>query len=811
MIGPLLVYAALVASIGSVTAVVYRRVTGYDAGIGRALSGVTALSLSLALGYLGYQFVTTDYTNGYVWAHTIDYLPLHYRLSGVFADVEGAMLLWATGVSLVTFRTVSTTRDDRRTSAIGGVATAITAYFAVLVVTHSPFQPLELSTTTWITGPRGLNPLLVNPYMAVHPPITFAGYALTVPPFSIGVVHLVRRIRGRQGLFEDRVDGVATWLRGAWTLLTASVTLGALWSYYTLGWGGLWAWDPVQTASLIAWLLVTAALHAIAEYRRDGTSSLLAVSLATLSFPTVVLVRVVTQSGVFTSVHSFGIDYDRLLVALFVVTFGLALGLSLVRWAQTARARRTTQTTQPRSAATTDSETDPGSRTSTLSYGVVLLLALAAIYAWGVFFPVVSSLLLPTRVSFGVGFFNLWTYPLVVATLLSLGFYNDRRRSGDDGSGASGDGNGDGSADGDGERDVEGGEALDAVTIRFGIAVGLTILVALAPLPSWRFDPAETGLAYRVLGQLNTLSLVPPALYALGAELARVVPWPTNRPPEWSLPSIGTLLVHAGLVVLVLSVPFSYVAAGSGGVLGPAVADGGRSESTDAGYSMVVHEVTESTQPSGVSLTVAERRLLVDRVHGIGYRADALPETASGNVVVWGEITAVDRSGPTVAYRLGDAVWVAVDSVATPNGGSDSTPAFEPGDTLYAQGVVQSGASEGRVVETDSRFVGRDPVQAVLVDRQAISTRAKISVFDGDSRVARGWVGVRAGVTQGSIDVLVERRVLDDLYVVPQQIEPWEDSHLVVVSLERIPVMNGVRAGIWLLLLGGMLRLWRSR
>jgi cytochrome c-type biogenesis protein CcmF len=794
-----------------VTAVVSRRVTGHDAGIGRALSGVTALSLSLAVAYLGYQFATTDYTNGYVWAHTIDYLPLHYRLSGVFADVEGALLLWATGVSLVTFRTVSTTVDDRRTSAIGDVATAITAYFAVLVVTHSPFQPLELSTTTWITGPRGLNPLLVNPYMAVHPPITFAGYALTLPPFSIGVVHLVRRIRGESGLFEDRVEGVATWLRGAWVLLTASVTLGALWSYYTLGWGGLWAWDPVQTASLIAWVLVTAALHAIAEYRRDGTSSLLAVSLATLSFPTVVLVRVVTQSGVFTSVHSFGIDDDRLLVALFVVTFGLALGLSLVRWLQktrTGRARRTTQTTQPRSATTTDSETDRGSRTSTLSYGVVLLLALVAIYAWGVFFPVASSVVLPTRVSFGVDFFNLWTYPLVVATLLSLGFYNDRRRSGNDGSGGSGDGNGDG-----GDVDGEDEDAYGAVTIRLGIVVVLTILVAVAPVPSWRFDPAETGFAYRVLGQLSTLSLVPPALYALGAELARFVPWPTNRPTEWSLPSIGTLLVHAGLVLLVLSVPFSYVAAGSGGVLGPVVADGGRSESTDAGYSMVVHEVTESTQSSGVSLTAAERRVLVDRVHEVGHRADALPETASGNVLVWGEITAVDRSGPTVTYRLGDAVWVAVDSVTTPDGDLDSTPAFEPGDTLYAQGALQTqtGTSGTALVETDSRFVGRDPVQAVLVDRQAVATRAKISVFDGDSRVARGWVGVRAGVTQGSIDVLVERQVLNDLYVVPQQIEPWEGSHLVVVTLERIPAMNGVRAGIWLLLLGGILRSWRSR
>ncbi len=756
MFGTLLLYAALATGGSAAAALTYAVAADRHVRLGQSLSVLTAGLLALALGLLGFQFATTAYANGYVWAHTVDSLPIQYRLAGVFAGVEGALLLWGTLVAAATARIVRTTAPDRATRPVAAVAAGLTAYFTVLVVAHSPFFPLELTAATRIVGPRGLNPLLVNPYMGIHPPLTFVGYAATLLPFSLGVVDLTRRIRGASGLFEARVGYAATWLRVSWVFLTAAIALGALWSYYTLGWGGLWAWDPVQTASLVAWVFVTAAVHALAEFRKTGSNRLLAVSLATLAFPVVVFVRLVTQSGLFTSVHSFGVEFDPLLVVLAAATFGLALGLPLVRAVQSS------------GAAGSD---DP----TTLTYAVVLLLALAAVYAWGVVFPVALSTLSNVETAVGVGFFNLWSYPFVVVTLLLLGFSSHRRRVGE-----------------------------SAVYPLAGV-VALTAVAALVPLPAWRFQFAEPGFLYGLLGGLSVLSLVPPAVYAVAAGLLRFTSRASGGTDDRTLPALGTLLVHVGVAVLVVSVPVSYVAAAPAETVGPALVD--ESGVTDDGspYTMTVHEVRATARPSNVSFTPSERRILRAQVAEIGYPASAVPPNATGNAVVWGEVAAVNATPSRVTYRLQNASLVV--SVARAND-SASGDTLRVGDTLYAQGTLRNRA--GRVLETDERFVGTTPTEAVVLDERATVTRARITVRREGSPVARGWVGIRSSATGGRVDTLVRNRLTYDAYVVPQQIAPFRDSYVTVVSIRRIPGMNGVRLGIALLLLGGVLRFYRD-
>jgi len=757
MIGTVLISVCLVSSLGAMTAFAFATVTDTDshARYGRLFAAGSAVVLSVATLQLGYQFGVTDYANGYVWAHTVDYLSLPYRLSGLFAGVSGALLFWATCLAVATWRIAG---SDEDTAAVGLVATIVTAYFVVLVAVDPPFAPLELSAGTRIVGPRGLNPLLVNLYMAIHPPVTFLGYALALLPFSVGVVHFARTLQGTPGRFEERVGRVATWLRGTWVLLTASVALGALWSYYTLGWGGLWAWDPVQTATLVAWLVVTAALHAVDEYRHGDASPFPAAALSMLSFPAVVFVRVVTQTGVLTSVHSFGIDFDPLLIVLFAGTLVLALGLVIGGWIRAG----------PRA----------GEVLASVPYSVVALLLLAAIYAWGVVFPAVHASLSGGGTSFGVDFFNLWTYPVAIALLVALGHYRVRR--------------------------LDGRIRNYALTLSVAVLV-LALLAAVAPI--WKLGSTETGPIYRVFGQVSLLSSVPPAAYALVTELATASRRVSSGPIRQTAPTVGTALIHLGIVVLILSVPLSYVAGGSTVDVGPVLA-GEDSPDDAARYSLVVHEARSTTRDSGVSFTDRERQLLREQIDGIGFRADALPPSDRENVVLWGRIAAIGTNVSRTTYRLeGADVRVRVDEV----GDEAPTQRFAVGDTLYAQGTLETDPSGGRVVETDDRFVGRDPIEAVVLERRAASARARVTVRDGGTTLASGWVGIRSAWNGNTADVLVAGGPIRDVYVVPGQIVQYEDTHLVAVSVDRVPGMTAIRVGIGALLLGGILRLWAER
>jgi cytochrome c-type biogenesis protein CcmF len=187
---PLLILGAAVAtSVGSSLAFLLT-LAGREqfAKAGRWLIYATAVLQTSTLGYLAVQFATTDYTNQYVWSNTADYLPLGYRLTGIYAGVEGSLLLWATLVSLAAAWFTRRNHDRVEVGALA-VGAAITAAFAVMVALRPPFADLYFAAGETAYGPAGLNPLLKNPYMGIHPPITFLGYALTIPPFAMVAAH----------------------------------------------------------------------------------------------------------------------------------------------------------------------------------------------------------------------------------------------------------------------------------------------------------------------------------------------------------------------------------------------------------------------------------------------------------------------------------------------------------------------------------------------------------------------------------------------------------------------------------------------
>lgn len=756
MIGIALLVGATIVSLAATVALWYGVVREDYAIYGRYLSGSAVVLAALALFYLATQFVFTDYTNGYVWTHTADYLTGLYRLTGLYSGVAGSLLLWATLVSVIAYWVIRSGLDTDAERMIGAVASTVATAFLAYSVTNPPFEPLSIAGRGTAFGPVGLNPLLKSPYMVIHPPITFVGYALTAVPFAIGVAHFARRVRDKEGIFEDWANQTARWLRLAWWFLTASIALGALWSYETLGWGGLWAWDPVETAVLVTWLFVTAAMHAVSNYRHRGENPILAPAMATMTLLSAVFARVITQSGTST-LHSFAAGTSLGLKIILGGTAVAGIGLPLAVWLRSGESE----------AEAADSLLSH----SRLLYAAVLLVGLLTFVSfWGVVFPMLQQFLGGPEVSVGVDFYNMWSYPLILAVLFAIGLYNDY--------------------------DLRGRASLKLLAA----VVVLTAAAAVLPLSSWQFNPGASGGYYGIVGNLNALSLFPPAAYAIGATLTRLgsrLPSLSDRDRKLTLGGVG--LVHIALALIVISVPFTYLFAVSASGVVPAVQDGHAGGVTlgDSSYRVTVHNYSSEHIHSELSLTDTERRLLLDKVDNLGYRAETLPSGVSDSQIVYGEITDLQRRGETGIARLDNtSVWAEIGPVRE--------NASLAGMPIYVQGTINRSMENMTYLQTDGMFVGTDPIGAVVPDSRATHREITFEVTRGNQTIASGTTSVDFYLTQGAIPTpYIEHGLLSETYVAAKQVQFAGGMPVVALDVKVVPLMNVVRLGIVLLLLGG--------
>ncbi|UCC94241.1 MAG: cytochrome c biogenesis protein CcsA [Thermoplasmata archaeon] len=299
------------------------------------MAGVFAVS---ALLYLFHIFLTTDLSYEIVHRYSSEDMPTTYKLSGSWAGQAGSMVLWAAMVlgfwiaeevrwwrreraGLVPEeepeevqtrkgrkrkgrKTLTAKQMQRKADPPKGWLTfdlvraiVMLVSFALLVATMA-LEPFAERTTVFPDGGRGLNPVLRTPLMAIHPPIVFIAYALLTFTFAAAVAYMVRKDEGW-------VDIARPWGRMAWFTLTLGIGIGALWAYETLGWGGYWAWDPVETSSLIPWIALTGLLHALHSHGRRGDYQYLAPLLAGMALFLVFFATFVTRSGVWASVHSY--------------------------------------------------------------------------------------------------------------------------------------------------------------------------------------------------------------------------------------------------------------------------------------------------------------------------------------------------------------------------------------------------------------------------------------------------------------------------------------------------------------------------
>ena len=342
--------------------------------------------------------VARDFSIAYVAAVGSRETPLLFTVASLWAALEGSILFWAgllAAVSMVLVRRTRGADRDRLAGALG-VLLALTAFFALIVV--GPGNPWLRVSPVPLDGP-GPNPLLQeHPLMAIHPPLLYLGFVGLAVPFALTVDALAR---GR--LDEGWLRLIRSWTLGPWVFLTLGLITGAWWSYAVLGWGGYWAWDPVENVALLPWLTSTAFLHSAMVSRRRGALLAWNVVLVAASFALTLFATLVTRSGILDSVHAFtrsaiGPLFVGLLGAVLVGT----IGLLALRLPETDHGRL-------------------GTRGRAFLLNNLLFAAVTATVLFGTVFPLLAEALAATRVSVGAPYFERLIGPLAVGLLVLVG------------------------------------------------------------------------------------------------------------------------------------------------------------------------------------------------------------------------------------------------------------------------------------------------------------------------------------------------------------------------------------------------------
>ena len=356
--------------------------------------------IALSFGALTYAFVTSDFSVALVVNNSHTLKPLLYKISGVWGNHEGSLLLWVLILSLFGAcaawfgGNLPATLQARVLGVQGSIGVA---FLAFLILTSNPF----LRSAFPPFDGHDLNPLLQDPGLAFHPPFLYLGYVGLSMAFSFAVAALI----------EGKVDAawgrwVRPWTLAAWICLTIGIALGSWWAYYELGWGGFWFWDPVENASFMPWLFATALLHSAIVVEKRESLKAWTILLAILGFGFSLMGTFIVRSGLITSVHAFASDPERgvFILIIFAVFVGGALTLFALRGA----------------ALEAKGVFALVSRESALVLNNVLLAVASFVVFVGTMWPLVSELAFGRVLSVGAPFFNAAFTPFMVALAVVL-------------------------------------------------------------------------------------------------------------------------------------------------------------------------------------------------------------------------------------------------------------------------------------------------------------------------------------------------------------------------------------------------------
>jgi cytochrome c-type biogenesis protein CcmF len=374
-----------------------------ESGIG-AFYFLAAL-MTVASAVLVHAFITGDYSIKYVQRYSDSALPLAYKFASYWGGLDGSIMFWVSLLAIFGSMAIYVNRDRHRELIpyVVAVTAATEMFFIFLMIIHkNPFA-------TFLTSPpddgAGLNPLLQNFYMAIHPPSMYVGFVAMTIPFAFGIAALIT------GHLDDAwLRAVRRWTMLGWLFLSFGLTLGMLWAYEELGWGGYWMWDPVENAGLLPWFTATAFLHSVRVQEQRGMLRVWNVTLVIVTFFLTIFGTFMTRSGIVQSVHAFG--EDRELALLFTIFMVLILTFSfgwVIYRLPLLRSRHELDSFVSREAAF-------------LANNWILLFS-AFFVLFATMFPTLSEAVTGQRLTVGPPFFNRWMLPigLVLLALTGIG------------------------------------------------------------------------------------------------------------------------------------------------------------------------------------------------------------------------------------------------------------------------------------------------------------------------------------------------------------------------------------------------------
>src|SRR6202162_5997779 len=371
----------------------------------RAVYSVWIL-LTIASGLLIYSLLAGDFRMGYVAAHTDQSMSKIYKFTAWWGGQEGSLLLWAWILSTYSAIVVFMNRRKFRDMMpwVTALLMATETFFRILIsFVLSPFSVLIAGRGNIVEGMgRGLHPILQYWTMVIHPPMLYLGYVGFTVPFAFAMGSLITKQPGESWIHTTRRGTIVTWL-----FQSTGILLGQGWAYAVLGWGGYWAWDPVENASLLPWITATAFLHSVMMQEKKGMMKIWNMVLISSTFFLCIFGTFLTRSGVVSSVHAFA----QSSIGTYFVTF-LAIGLAATIYLILDRLPYLKSEARLESVV---------SRESSFMFNNLILLASCFAVLWGTLFPVISEAVTGEKISVDAPFFNRINIPIGLGLLLLTG------------------------------------------------------------------------------------------------------------------------------------------------------------------------------------------------------------------------------------------------------------------------------------------------------------------------------------------------------------------------------------------------------
>lgn len=706
------------------------------------------------MALLTYYFYTTDLTINYVWVFSSHYLPLVYKLSGVLAGQQGTILFWGVLIGVSSLWLSETRKNTEFMKKTQIIVLLLCLFFIAMALKESPFEtiyelyPDDIPKDFVPDEGNGLNPLLIDPWMAVHPPIIFIAYGLMAVPFALAVTYQYRSIKGApKRVYTEWTKNVTSWCRVSWIFLTLGIAIGGFWAYKVLGWGGFWAWDPVETSSLVPWFLLTGALHALVEHKKDRSKyDILAPLLVAWSFTLVMYATLVTRSGFFESVHAFDAgSTGRYILYATAITAIVPLALAIIN------------VIKSREGKEPEEEVTFVNQANLFYVTIILFIVFTFVSFWGITFPALSRLFTETKVGIDASFYNIWCYPITILLMLIAGLCLNYRP-----------------------------QTKDESIKEFFVFVGMTVILAfIKPAESWNLmDYSPTvGIVgtpgfYSFISSISILSFIPPSVYLAYSAIERfkirhIAPKRRN-----AARGAGILIIHVGAALIVLGSVFSYA--------------------FDSEYSTSINAAREGEitiipgTPYGIKL------LNYDTVHE--YKDVAEVEYQGLSVLeFYNDIHTGMKDSYTIHGDVAEVIQTEHNSYIK---------LMEGGDELWAATTLAEIPADAHVTVTGmvnfdfrSTFLNKTfPVlllaESFDVDQgvETISTTqlVEVAVYEGKSEIARG---AARSITyfNGDVDkVMIDRSLKGDVYVILNGIS----GNAISLDLRIKPLINLVWAGV---------------